>query len=172
MAIAHFVFGSIFRVYDLTYPVIRHFDKMMHAASGAVFVPIGFSFALMLIDKSKPEKKPLLLAALFGIFFSITIAVLWEFFEFAMDSFFGFNMQRWQDTMPDIETGYQGSGLIDTMLDMIWHTVGSAVAVIIGVIWFTKRPDDTRVLVMQKSKALSAGYVIGHEAAEEADKQD
>lgn len=52
---------------------------------------------------------------------AMTVGVLWELFEFAMDTLFGFNMMK--------------SGLPDTMGDFIVNTLGAALAALAGVIY-------------------------------------
>ena len=64
--------------------------------------------------------KPSLLTV-FSFCFAIALGALWEIFEFAMDSFFGFNMQK--------------TGLRDTMWDMIVNTVGALIASISGYVY-------------------------------------
>jgi hypothetical protein len=49
------------------------------------------------------------------MFFSMAIATAWEFFEFAMDKFFGFCMQQLISV-----------GLDDTMFDLLAATIGAA----------------------------------------------
>ena len=99
--------------------------------------------------------------------FSMTIGVIWEFFEFSMDMFLGYDMQK--DTVihiinsvsliPDnlnsvtriagIKSvivngkdlglkGYLDIGLIDTMQDLFVNFIGAFVFSIIGY-WYVKR---------------------------------
>ncbi len=61
-----------------------------------------------------------LLVAVFAFTFAITMGVLWEIFEFAIDWVFGTTMQSWDlphDTTL-IGRAFQGSGLRDTMSDL------------------------------------------------------
>ena len=56
--------------------------------------------------------------------FAVTIGTLWEIFEFLMDWFFGFNMQK--------------SGLVDTMTDLLINAIGAAIAAAIGYFYVYK----------------------------------
>lgn len=49
---------------------------------------------------------------------AVSVGTLWEVFEFLMDHYFAFNMQK--------------SGLIDTMTDLIINAVGAVIAAAIG----------------------------------------
>ena len=56
--------------------------------------------------------------AFFAFCFSMTVGVMWEFFEFSMDWFFGLDMQKdW--IVPDI------IGIVDTMKDLIVNFIGA-----------------------------------------------
>ena len=55
----------------------------------------------------------------------VTAGVLWELFEYAIDSLFGFNMMK--------------SGLPDTMGDFIVNTLGAALAALAGVVYLLDR---------------------------------
>jgi uncharacterized membrane protein YjdF len=62
--------------------------------------------------------------ALFAFFFAVALGGIWEIFEFAMDRWFGTNMQPATATDP--------SGLTDTIQDLIVDTVGAAVVALGG----------------------------------------
>lgn len=49
---------------------------------------------------------------------AVTVGTLWEVFEFLLDHYFAFNMQK--------------SGLVDTMTDLIINAVGAVIAAAIG----------------------------------------
>jgi uncharacterized membrane protein YjdF len=62
--------------------------------------------------------------ALFALFFAVAVGALWEIFEFAMDQWFGTNMQP--------ATPGDPSGLTDTIHDLIVDTVGAAIVSLAG----------------------------------------
>lgn len=132
------------------YYLIPWWDTFLHACGGVVFAMFG-AYLPTLFDKDKAPS--LLLCALFGFCFSVTISALWEFIEYGCDRLLGSDMQ--QDaiidniysyllgeqtgvigSITDIEnvivngkvlTGYIDIGLIDTMTDMLFETLGALV---------------------------------------------
>lgn len=137
------------------YERIPNFDTMLHTLNGFLAAAVGFSLVLLLNDDEclTFDLSPLFLA-LVAFCFSMTIGVLWEFFEFFMDWFFHTDMQR--DTVihvinsaaldatrsnkvitiPNIQDvvvngtslgmgGYLDIGLIDTMKDLFVNFLGA-----------------------------------------------
>lgn len=131
------------------YVHIPHWDKLLHILGGIIFVILGiFLFSLMGGDHENP-----LLCGVFALFFSVSVAVVWEFFEFGMDQLFLYDMQSDAiitsitsyalgsatgdpATIGDIAAvsvngqplpfqGYLDIGLLDTMADMLLETGGA-----------------------------------------------
>ncbi len=70
-------------------------DTILHTINGFMCAAIGFAI-VDLFNRNKHfsvQLSPLYLA-ISSFCFSMTIGVLWEFFEFSMDTFFGFDMQK------------------------------------------------------------------------------
>ena len=137
-------------------------DTMLHVVNGFLCAAIGFS----LIDiMNRSERFSLKLSPLYvavaAFCFSMTIGVLWEFFEFGMDTFFHTDMQKdfvvhrissvsldatksnhpvIIDNITDVVVngeslglgGYLDIGLIDTMKDLLVNFVGAVVFSVIG----------------------------------------
>ncbi|MEA5033624.1 MAG: hypothetical protein VB025_15885 [Sphaerochaeta sp.] len=147
------ILGEI-RSYYVTYPF---WDTALHTINGFLAAAIGFSLVDIL---SQNERFSFSLSPLFvaivAFCFSMTIGVIWEFFEFGMDMVFGMDMQK--DTVvttirsvmldptksqkvvviKGIEEvmvngkklgvgGYQDIGLIDTMKDLFVNFIGAVV---------------------------------------------
>ena len=76
------------------YVVIPGWDTMLHTINGFLAAAVGFSLVMLLNDDERLtfDLSPFFLA-LVAFCFSMTIGVLWEFFEFAMDFFFHMDMQ-------------------------------------------------------------------------------
>jgi len=77
------------------YVRFAYWDTMLHTLNGFLCAAIGFSLVDML-NRSKRftfDLSPLFLA-LVAFCFSMTIGVLWEFFEFTMDQLFLLDMQK------------------------------------------------------------------------------
>ena len=102
------------------------FDKVVHFLSGVGTSIVGY-YAL---NYYKTERTPKFFRGLFIVFFSISIATLWEFFEFSCDKILGFHMQT-----------LVTSGVDDTMWDLIAATIGS----VIGA-WLWSKPFYKRFI--------------------------
>ncbi len=159
------ILGEI-RAYYISFPF---WDTMLHTTTGFLAAAVGFSLVDVLNRNHKDtfNLSPFYMAVV-AFCFSMTIAVLWEFFEFAGDTFFGFDMQK--DTVihtirtvaldptksnkvvviPNITEvivngkdlglgGYLDIGLIDTMKDMFVNFVGALVFSIIGFFYVKNR---------------------------------
>ncbi len=150
------------------YVKIPIWDTMLHTTNGFLMAAVGFS----LIDIfNRSERFTFKLSPFFVAFtafcFSMTVGVVWEFFEFGMDVFFHTDMQKdWivqsvysvmlnpaGENIPihvPIESvmingeewalgGYLDIGLIDTMKDMLVNFIGAVVFSIIGIIYLKRR---------------------------------
>ena len=73
----------------------QYWDTILHTTSGFLFAAVGFSL-VDLLNKSENVKVQLspVYMALTAFCFSMTIGVLWEFFEFAADRWLLLDMQK------------------------------------------------------------------------------
>lgn len=124
-AIALFVLATLYlgEVYDF-YDRFWWWDLVLHFGSAMGFGILGFLLILMLFHGDRYAAPPWAVGAL-SFCLAMTVGVLWEIFEYAMDSLFGFNMMK--------------SGLPDTMGDFIVNTLGAALAAGAGVIYLLGR---------------------------------
>lgn len=85
------ILGEISSFY-ITYPI---WDTMLHTINGFLCAAIGFALVDML---NRNEKLSLSMSPVYmsivAFCFSMTIGVIWEFFEFGMDYFFLMDMQK------------------------------------------------------------------------------
>lgn len=151
------------------YLMFPFWDTVLHTLNGFLAAAIGFSLVDLL---NRSEKMVFNLSPLFtaivAFCFSMTIGVLWEFFEFRMDQIIGYDMQK--DTVihtirsvmldpagrnvPYVldgirETavngrelglgGYLDIGLIDTMEDLIVNFIGAFLFSVIGFFYVKNR---------------------------------
>ncbi len=94
------------------YETIWWWDLWLHGLSGLIIADVGYLLVHLLNRKKRLNLSPIFIA-IFTLSFAVTIGVIWEIFEFAMDSIFGLNMQK--------------SGLNDTMWDLIFVLLGALV---------------------------------------------
>lgn len=147
------------------YILLPFWDTILHTLNGFLAAAIGFSLVDLLNRNSKLvfQMSPLFMAIV-SFCFSMTIGVVWEFFEFGMDQIFNFDMQK--DTIvhtissvmldpnggnvptlikgiEDVSVngsslglgGYLDIGLIDTMEDLFVNFIGATVFSIFGFIY-------------------------------------
>lgn len=118
------ILGEI-RAFYITFP---YWDTLLHTLNGFLCAAIGFSLADIL---NREERVALSLSPFFmaivAFCFSMTIGVLWEFFEFFMDQVFRLDMQKdWVvDTISSVMLDPAGgndpvriSGITDVILVM------------------------------------------------------
>lgn len=149
----HFILGEIYRFYDH----YLLFDKILHTTGGAIIAFIGFSVVLSFTNlESKKVKLSPFFLVVFSFCFALSIEYVWELVEYAVDSvsykIAGFagaaNMQRWKDGIvsanPDgtyVTNVVRGSGLKDSMTDMLVNIVGAAVICGVAFVGLKRRPD-------------------------------
>ena len=137
-------------------------DTVLHTLNGFLMAAIGFALVDILNRNKKIsfQLSPAFLAVV-AFCFSMTIGVIWEFFEFGMDQIFHLDMQK--DTIVntiysvmldpaggnhvvgvtgirDVAVngealglgGYLDIGLLDTMEDLLVNFIGATVFSIIG----------------------------------------
>lgn len=101
IAIYLFIFSAeILGEINNFYGVVPHWDTMLHTINGFLATAVGFSLIDLLNKNSKGIHLSPFYLCLVAFCFSMTIGVLWEFFEYGADRFFLSDMQK--DTM--IET--------------------------------------------------------------------
>lgn len=152
------------------YVAFPFWDSMLHTANGFLAAAIGFSLVDILNRNERfTFKLSPLFVAIVAFCFSMTIGVIWEFFECFMDLVFGTDMQK--DTVitaihsvsldpartqkvvtispitsvtvngNDLDLGgYLDIGLYDTMKDLFVNFIGAAVFSFAGY-FFAKRRD-------------------------------
>lgn len=93
------IFGFIFAAeilgeVDHYYVRIHGWDTMLHTMNGFLCAAIGFSLVYLLNRGSKNFNLSPFYLTLVAFCFSMTVGVVWEFFEFTMDQFFFLDMQK------------------------------------------------------------------------------
>ncbi len=124
-AIALFILATLYlgEVQDF-YDRFWWWDLALHFGSAMGFGILGFLLVFMLFQGDRYAAPPWAVGVL-SFCLAMTVGALWEIFEYAMDTLFGFNMMK--------------SGLPDTMGDFIVNTLGAALAAGAGVIYLLGR---------------------------------
>ncbi len=87
-------------------------DLVLHGGSGLLLGIFGFLLVYVLNEQANVHVHlETGFLSFFAFTFSLAMGSLWEIFEFVMDFYFGFNMQK--------------SGIVDTMADMMVNTLGA-----------------------------------------------
>ncbi len=150
------------------YTKIPMWDTILHTINGFLCAAVGFGLVDILNrhERVSFSLSPLFLA-LVAFCFSMTIGVLWEFFEFGMDILFDKDMQKdmvidkvvstclsgstkTPSVIENIKSvivngkqleveGYLDIGLFDTMKDLIVNFIGASVYSIIGFFYVKNR---------------------------------
>ena len=154
--------------YFIQYP---YWDTMLHTTNGFLCAAVGFSL-IDILNRDAKIKFTLspVYVALAAFCFSMTIVVLWEFFEFGMDRLFHMDMQKdtivhtissvmLDPTNSNIPitidgitsvavngrdlgfTGYLDIGLYDTMEDLFVNFIGATVFSVIGYFYLKHRGE-------------------------------
>lgn len=120
------------------YYTIWWWDSLLHFVAGIGLGFIGFLTLYFLKKTGKFKASPGLLV-FFTFCFAITMGVLWEIFEFFMDFFLGYNMQKAKNL--ELIYGYKDTylGVIDTMFDLILDTLGALIVSITGYFYLIKK---------------------------------
>jgi hypothetical protein len=118
-----FVFLSLFlgSVSDLYYR-LWWWDIVLHTASGFLLGIVGF-LALFLLNQTEqlPQGMKREFLCFFAVTFAVTLGVLWEIFEYAVDRI-----------APAINMQSTETGVVDTMHDLIVDTVGAVIVALMG----------------------------------------
>ncbi len=166
-----FIFAAeILGEVDSFYTKVPHWDTMLHTVNGIIMAAVGFSLVDLL---NRSHRFSIQLSPAFLVIvafcFSMTIGVLWEFFEFSMDTFFSTDMQKdsiihkissvklnetglaVSKTM-NIDSiivngddwmkrfgGYIDIGLKDTMKDLFVNLIGAVVFSVFGYFYVKNR---------------------------------
>lgn len=111
-------------------------DSILHAFSGIALGFVGF-LILYILYKTEKFKANLKLIAIFSFCFAVALGVIWEIFEFVVDSFFGGNMQRARD-LGNAYNCNTRMGVMDTMWDLVLNSMGAFIASIAGYFYLRK----------------------------------
>ena len=179
-----------------------HWDSMLHTTTGFLCAATGFALIDILNRNSriKFQLSPIYVA-LTAFCFSMTVGVLWEFFEFGMDRLFHMDMQK--DTVVQSITsvmldptdsnipvtidgihsvavngqelgfdGYLDIGLYDTMADLFVNFIGAVVFSTIGYFYIKRRGKGRLARAFIPTLSESADQAAPPDAAQAPTEPD
>ena len=158
------------------YVIIPFWDTILHTINGFLAAGVGYSLIDMLNrDEKMTFKLSPAYVSIVAFCFSMTVGVLWEFFEFIMDQFFHLDMQK--DTIVHIISsvaldptdsnrpvmisgitrtvvngrdlginGYLDIGLIDTMEDLFVNFIGAVTFSLLGYSFAKSKGKKNKVV--------------------------
>ncbi len=149
---------------------VPHWDDLLHGISSMMLAALGFSLIMILNkDPHLLMKLSPLFVSVFAFCFAAAVGVIWEVYEYTLDSFFGMNMQKYA-----LEGGVPLVGqeaLRDTMEDILLNVSGALVISIAGYIsnrlnagWF----DKWTLRLREEESALAPAQSASAAAEEEA----
>ena len=167
ISIILFIFAAeILGTINNFYNIFPRFDELLHTVNGFLVASVGFSLIYLLNENLKEFKLSSFFVSLFAFCFSMTIGIMWEFFEYSADNLLDKNTQKdttvyelkgafiddidytlvygKDDEMVKID-GYLDIGLHDTMSDLIVNFIGAFIYSIFGYLYM-KNKDKYKVV--------------------------
>ena len=141
-----FIFGSLFLGSTVGfYYRFWWWDILLHGFSAILLGIIGLLMVWILNHNEKVDMSlnPVFIC-IFSFSFAVAIGVLWEIYEFAVDSFFGADMQK--------------SGLVDTMWDLIIDTSGALLVSMSAYIYYRTGHKFRLISKIQEFLSLNKSY--------------
>lgn len=124
-----FIFAAeILGEVDNYYVKIPGWDTMLHTINGFLFAAVGFSLIYLLNRGSKDFSLSPFYLSLVAFCFSMTIGVIWEFFECSMDLFFNMDMQKdfIVQTVNSVSLDPEGAGTVIHVNDIIETVINTS----------------------------------------------
>ena len=138
---------------------IPHWDTLLHSFSGIALGAIGMSIVGLL---NKSESVPISLSpafvAIFAFCFAVSIDVIWEIYEFAVDTFANLNMQKYMLESGEILIGR--AAIMDTMKDLIVDVLGALVISIIGYVSIKQKEGWLERMQIKPQRSPTPGTAV------------
>lgn len=142
---ASFALGEVRGFYEK----IWWWDLALHGISAMTVGIIGF-LSIYVFYMTRRIRAAAGWIATITFALAVSVGTMWEIFEFLMDWYFGFNMQK--------------SGLTDTMTDLIINGAGAAIAAAIGYFYV----DDQDSLLGRRVIRAIARHKARHQGGEKS----
>lgn len=126
------------------YGHIPFWDSVLHTINGFLAAGVGFALFDLLNNNIKSIKLSPLFLSIVAFCFSMTIGIVWEFFEFSMDRYFKTDMQK--------------DRIVESINSVLLNDHGENVAVKIDNVLYTiiySRDDSGKII----EKRVDGGYL-------------
>jgi uncharacterized membrane protein YjdF len=115
------------------YSAVPFYDHITHAFSASVVAGVGYATVRAFDQHSDGISLPPRVTFVFILVFVLAFGVIWELIEFGVDVL---------TTRAGVEmSGFTQHGLNDTMLDLVFNTLGGIVIAIWGTVYLTDIAD-------------------------------
>jgi hypothetical protein len=126
------------------YAGIPYYDHVTHALSASVVTGVGYATVRALDEHSEGIHLPRRFMFAFLVVFVVAFGVIWEVIEFGiavLSSAAGLT-----------STGFTQHGLDDTLLDLVFNTIGGVVVGLWGTVYLTGVSDALRERLEARSR--------------------
>jgi len=106
------------------YGSIPYWDTMLHTINGFIAAGVGFALIDLLNQNTKSVNLSPIFVAIVSFCFSMTIGIIWEFFEYSADKYFNTDMQkdRIVENINSVKLNEEGKN-IPVKIDAIEYTI-------------------------------------------------
>jgi hypothetical protein len=118
------------------YADIPYYDHMTHALSASVVTGVGYATVRALDEHSEGIHLPRRFMFAFLVVFVIAFGVIWELIEFSIAA--------GSEAAGLTSTGFTQHGLDDTLLDLVFNTIGGIIVALWGTVYLTGVSDALR----------------------------
>ncbi|HOH46206.1 MAG TPA: hypothetical protein PLX59_00065 [Candidatus Cloacimonadota bacterium] len=151
-----FIFGSMYlgEIRDFYYKY-RWWDTMLHSSSAMILALTGYIMVYVLNrDKDIDLKLSPFFISLFSFCFALMVGIIWEIFEYGVDSLIGGNMQKARGLLLPDGSYESRLGLIDTMNDLIVDAIGAFIVSALGYYYAKKRSPGENTFTKLKEELI------------------
>jgi hypothetical protein len=127
------------------YGAIPFYDHITHALSASVVVGVGYATVRALDEHSEGIHLPERFMFVFLLVFVLAFGVAWELLEFSIDVV--------GTATGTGSTGFTQHGLEDTLLDLVFNTIGGVIVAIWGTVYLTGLSETIRTRLTDRQSA-------------------
>lgn len=171
--LAHFLCGEILGFFVK----FKWWDSLLHTFSGMFIALLSFSLINLLNKNAGDFKLNIGFSILFAFCLTVTIGVVWEIIEYAIDAWFDTNMQRaYVSTLSGRGEAFVGTdALKDTMKDLMLDSLGGGIVCIICAIFAYKKHikiEDLSFIKKRKKVVAASAETAAESLAENVEQPE